>query len=244
MGLSLSDHTPNRGLGRGRLALLLTASALGIALCPTLACTPDDQKNYDERRRVATDQLDPGCIDQCLHVEEGSPVAPPVDCAAAEEGIEFFPLPIWDFEGGLGSNMYTYTDNSSAFLDPNGWEPRAEVQERCGGNPGNQVLHIRGGPFVDWGGGLGRDLKCLNWSPQLGAFKLGELGIEPERFLNYALEDASIIAAPCTSTADCNPGLECVDDGASNRCRPPQCTSNADCTTPGWYCQPDRKSVV
>lgn len=238
MGLSLSDSVPNRGLGRARSAVALTLGLLGVALFPTLACTPDADKNYDERARVATDQLDPGCIDQCLHVAEGSPVAPPVDCAAAEEGIEFYPLPIWDFEGGLGSNMYTYTDNSSAFLDPNGWEPRAETATRCEGRPDDQVLHIRGGPFVDWGGGLGRDLKCLNHSPELGAFKLAELGIEPEDYLNYTLTDAAVINSTCDTSADCRPGLDCVLDGTTNRCLAPQCTSNDDCTVPGWYCPP------
>jgi len=238
MGRLLLDSQPTRGIGRARLVLTLTACTFGIALGPTLACTPDSEKNYEERRNVATDQLDPGCIDQCLHVAEGSPVAPPVDCAAAEEGIEFYPLPIWDFDGPtqVGSNMYTYTDNSSAFLDPNGWEPRTEQAERCSGRPNNRVLHVHGGPFVDWGGGIGRDLKCLNYSPMLGAFKLDELGIPPEDYLNYTLVDSTIIENLCDTTADCRPGMDCVDDGTSQRCRAPACTSNDDCNAPGWYC--------
>ncbi len=138
--------------------------------------------------------------------------------------------------------MYTYTDNSSAFLDPNGWEPRAETATRCEGRPDDQVLHIRGGPFVDWGGGLGRDLKCLNHSPELGAFKLAELGIEPEDYLNYTLTDAAVINSTCDTSADCRPGQStCVLDGTTNRCLAPQCTSNDDCTVPGWYCPPPRR---
>jgi len=238
MGLSLSDSKPNRGLGTARSALVLTMGLVGLALSSTFACTPDSEKNYEERARAATDQLDPGCVDQCLHIAEGAPVAPPVDCAAAEQDLEFYPLPIWDFEGGLGSNMYSYTDNSSAFLDPNGWEPRAEEQSRCDGQPPTQVLHIRGGPFVDWGGGIGRDLKCLNHSPELAAIKLGELGVAPEEYLSFALEDPGVINNTCDSTADCRPGLDCVEDGSSRRCLSPECTSNDDCTVPGWYCPP------
>lgn len=56
------------------------------------------------------------CINHCLDDVDPEPV----DCAAAEEGVEFYPIPIWDFNGtgsvGFASNAYSYADGSQDFL--------------------------------------------------------------------------------------------------------------------------------
>lgn len=87
----------------------------------------------------------------------------PVDCAKAEQGVEFLPVTIYDFDNGAASNMYTYTDNTSEFFDvSNTWQPGATPTTRCIDKPDDRALRLRGGPFVNWGGGAGRHFKCLN----------------------------------------------------------------------------------
>src|SRR5690606_16443938 len=36
----------------------------------------------------------------------------PVDCEWAEQGVEFLPVTIWDFETTQANNLYAYSDNS------------------------------------------------------------------------------------------------------------------------------------
>jgi hypothetical protein len=117
---------------------------------------------------------------QCIQTCQPDFGSSPVDCAREEAGLEFFPAPVWDFEtaevrmdripGSLKAlQLYTYTDNTSDFLvshdcsrmvpdaycDPNGYEPNTYPAERCGPT---HVLRVRGGPFREWGGGMGRRL--------------------------------------------------------------------------------------
>src|SRR5664279_458726 len=92
-------------------------------------------------------------------------VVEPVNCADAERGLEFGPFTIADFEqshadptGGAAPSyyaqyLYSYSDGSSKIGNPR-YEPPAEVQNRCG-DPKNHVLHMTGGPFLGWGGGMG-----------------------------------------------------------------------------------------
>ncbi len=218
--------------------LLVALTFVGLTASLTMpGCTPDSEKNRDYRSGLKGDQPDPGCIDQCVHVEDGLPQPEPVDCRAAEEGTEFYPIPIWDFDRGLASNMYTYTDNSSEFLDPNSWEAPTEFAQRCeNGNEENQALHIRGGPFLDWGGGIGRGMKCLNYSSLLGSIKMEELGIEPNEYLSYGNEASA--TGDCDTDDDCPVGGSCVEEDGEGSCTWRECTSNDDCVTPGFYCPP------
>jgi hypothetical protein len=78
------------------------------------------------------------------------PGSRPVACATQEAGLEF--LKVWDFESGQGLGMYTYTDRSTANISPNKYLPPSEQADRCGPT---QVMHIHGGPFRGWGGGVG-----------------------------------------------------------------------------------------
>lgn len=70
---------------------------------------------------------------------------------------------------------YTYKDDTTNNSYPFGWEPPAipdptyaedakgqrSAAPRCGIED-NHVFHIAGGPFIEWGGGLGRALRCMN----------------------------------------------------------------------------------
>lgn len=77
-----------------------------------------------------------------------------VDCAAEEEGLEF--LSIGSFDTGTVSNFYQYDDRSPEFRIPaDGWEPPSEPLPRCLGEASNGAFHLRGGPFMAWGGGFG-----------------------------------------------------------------------------------------
>jgi hypothetical protein len=135
------------------------------------------------------------CVNHCL--DDNDPE--PVDCARAEEGVEFHPTPVWDFEIGA-SNLYGYSDGSPDFFrsvsgraqdgtvefDPLGkrllgFEPptRDDVPRCIGEEPGsNSVIHVQGGPFRAWGGAIGRHLKCLNSNRDSGSvYATGELSI-------------------------------------------------------------------
>ncbi len=141
--------------------------------------------------------------------DPGSRVVSADECKAAEEGLEFLPLPIWDFEDdraigyddkdkdrlwdrsdlpdldgdgrtdeGTGQfeerfalHGYTYGDDTTYNYYPFGWEPPSipDPYGRCE-RKDNHVFHIAGGPFIEWGGGLGRSLRCMNtknWSGTL-----------------------------------------------------------------------------
>jgi hypothetical protein len=60
------------------------------------------------------------CVNQCLDEHEPKPV----DCAAAEEGVEFYPIPVWNFQrpasnanaSPKASNLYMYADGSQEFI--------------------------------------------------------------------------------------------------------------------------------
>lgn len=70
---------------------------------------------------------------------------------------------------------YTYRDDTTLNYYPFGWEPPAisdptyketpdgkrVAAPRCGIED-NHIFHIAGGPFLEWGGGFGRALRCLN----------------------------------------------------------------------------------
>lgn len=76
------------------------------------------------------------------------------DCATAEQGLEFAPFMISDFEQGLGQYAYTYVDNTAA-ISPSGYQQPTEPGQHCVDDPGHNVFHAQGGPFLGWGGGFG-----------------------------------------------------------------------------------------
>lgn len=148
------------------------------------------------------------CVNHCLDDVDPEPV----DCVAAEAGVEFYPIPVWDFNGNA-SNAYSYADGSQDFLRsvtgrneeyeiewdgdeqvPEeqpwrrsfGFEPqtRAGVPRCIGQAPeDSRVFHIQGGPFRAWGGAVGRHLKCLN---------LAESELLPEGTITSTWEESGI----------------------------------------------------
>jgi hypothetical protein len=135
---ALAACVPNAGLPRPGDSGTATVAPTGFCVKPKEVCSPD-------------------------------PGAPPVNCAAAEAGLEFLaPFKIADFEyqdatkGFIGQYMYSYTDataqvyaNRDGTQALAGFEPLAQAANVCTSDAANHVLHISGGPFLGWGGGIG-----------------------------------------------------------------------------------------
>ncbi len=113
------------------------------------------------------------CVNQCLPDPGPRPMTQQM-CDEAESGLEFLPLPIWDMgpvtdstgnKRNTAVGMYSYDDNTTPYRVPGKiWEPTTDPVSRCGDDSPNQffALHAYGGPFMEWGGGFGRMLKCMN----------------------------------------------------------------------------------
>ena len=92
-----------------------------------------------------------------------------MNCAAAEQGLEFAPFPIADFEGAAAEFLYMYTDDTAILHtdDPvqrsKGYAPPTFLESHCGAVvPSNEhVFHVTGGPFLAWGGGMGISMQHL-----------------------------------------------------------------------------------
>lgn len=126
-----------------RVCLATVLLGLGVSV----GC--DGGQSPESRARFRNDSEEP-CVFHCRE----DIVPKQVDCARAEEGLEF--LVIGDFDGGVVSNFYQYDDRSPEFRSPpNGWEPPAEQIPRCVGDDENFAFHLQGGPFMAWGGGFG-----------------------------------------------------------------------------------------
>jgi hypothetical protein len=163
-----------------------TATPTGVGVCLLAAaisvgaCTP---------RATGLDAAPPSGV--CIHTCTPDPGSRPVDCAAAEAGLEFFSDPkapsiIANFETGVsttvngtslsfigGQYMYSYVDGTSALIfdgalpgTTGGYQPSAIPASRCKSDPNNtannHVLHVWGGPFLGWGGGLGVGMAHFN----------------------------------------------------------------------------------
>lgn len=163
---------------------------VAIALNTVGGC--GSNKNYDQREAIAAQMPDDGhagiwadeangCLGQCQR-DPGSPL---MDCAAEEAGLEFLSISGWNFDGATASNLYSYTDKSAHNLQPVGWQPATTEMSRCIGASDNKGLHLRGGPFRDWGGGFGVRLElgiggaanCVD--PVLRADYCPPVGTEP-----------------------------------------------------------------
>jgi len=150
------------------VAALLASFAVSFGACSA-------NKNYEERQRFAEQNRDrypdtTFCVDTCTP----DPGSRPVDCEAAERGVEFMDPPLFSFEDNEGPlvsempenagdpvppptlrarDMYTYTDGSEDFVVPRGYLPDVSDAVRCGAS--QKVFHIQGGLFRGWGGGMG-----------------------------------------------------------------------------------------
>jgi hypothetical protein len=127
-----------------------------------LAAACSANKNQAQRQRAAAaaeaeaETLDAGLPDACIRGCLPDPGSQPVDCAKIEAGLEFMSVDsaIENFDGNPGDYWgYSYHDGSV----PDPAVRDLVPAERCG-QP-NQVLHIQGGPFQGWGGGLGVSIK-------------------------------------------------------------------------------------
>jgi hypothetical protein len=107
------------------------------------------------------------------------------DCSVAS-GLETLPIVTFDDVGtganvrngfNKAENMYEYNDNTAIPYFSNGqslcaatgpavpgtlcgFEPWTEPSDLC--RSGNYVLHVMGGPFLGWGGGMGVSMQKLN----------------------------------------------------------------------------------
>jgi len=160
---------------RWALPVVYAGVALGLANCAREPGLPAE----DTRVPVNVTDLEPGmlCVDKC-EPDYGSA---PVDCAAAEAGLEFFPAPVWNLDGPMPMPMpklYAYSDETTKFTatapgacdpvvaykdeDGNACAPYDLVPaltERCGLTTG--AIHVRGGPYREWGAGIGLRLDNL-----------------------------------------------------------------------------------
>jgi hypothetical protein len=103
-------------------------------------------------------------------------------CQQQEAGLELSPKAVWDFETGSGRGMYVYTDDTTpnifSYADQStpaydkrvGFEPTAAAFQRCtddtdagqAHSPSHFVMHLAGGPFRGFGGGMGISFSKLH----------------------------------------------------------------------------------
>jgi len=122
----------------------------------------------------------------CQHTCTPDPGPRLVDCGKAETGFDFSTPFIWTFEEPdpmrRARAMYSYTDNTNSIATfkepatdagPGGarqtYQPPTAVMPRCSDrpNPNNRAIHVQGGPFFAWGGGIGIAMKD---HPSRGSF--------------------------------------------------------------------------
>ncbi|HKO89771.1 MAG TPA: hypothetical protein VJU61_01385 [Polyangiaceae bacterium] len=176
MSRSSSFSLAVRGLAFSALALGGVSSAL------MLACGDVGDATYVPPTVAALNQVDldnaPFCVGTC-RPDYGSQR---INCTA-EAGLEFFPVDVLNGDSGTVTGFYAYNDGTADFMqagpaafdgnaittnDPSStgvtnYEPLAvQVNDRCGpdGQPNgtDNVQHLRGGIFYEWGGGMGRRL--------------------------------------------------------------------------------------
>lgn len=141
--------------------MLLLASSV-------LACGANH--NEEERQRYAEANgyvdIDPATCE--LRFPEPSEPRR-VNCDGATRGYEFYP--IIDINA-QEATVYLYGDKTANFGDVDtGYRPPSEVLSRCEGDDDEEnpqhVGHVRGGPFLYYGGGTGRSLNELPESLEL-----------------------------------------------------------------------------
>src|SRR4051794_27672731 len=93
----MTTAAPVRPLAQALASALIAAliSAFIGATIATAACTPDAGANFDAGAPVGTEIL-------------------ATDCASAEQGLEFAPFMIFDFEAPTAQYLYSYVDGTSS----------------------------------------------------------------------------------------------------------------------------------
>jgi hypothetical protein len=188
-----------------RGARLLLAGLCGGAVLTLIAsgCGSIGDENYVPPSTTPLNQVDlankPFCIGTCTP-DYGSTR---IDCDA-EAGLEFFPVDVMNGDTGTVTGFYAYNDGSADFMvagptpfdgtaivsnDPvsmqlsNYEPPTVQVNDRCGpdGKPeSNNVHHLRGGMFTEWGGGMGRRLLNFVTQASPACMARGALPGEPD----------------------------------------------------------------
>jgi hypothetical protein len=158
-----------------RLAKL---SLLTLVLGSSMLLGCEAYKNYEERKaaaKAAGQNIDYSCMNGVC-VDDPAVKNPELfvvtkeACDTAEKDYEFMPIPIMDVEHESRDNgyfyalhTYTYDDDTTQSLRPFGWEPKGIIDDTLRCDEGaNHVLHLKGGPFLEWGGGFGRSVRCMN----------------------------------------------------------------------------------
>ena len=171
-----------------RLSRILLA-AMALAAGCSSGARPDLNADGAVARGICDDTsiCTPDQHGVCQHTCTPDPGPRLVNCAKAEQNFEFYDEtvpnghPIWTFDENttvaepLARGMYSYTDNSTTIKSftifnsdvgrrvPKTWEPRTATLPRCSDtgkrNDKNQAIHIQGGPFLSWGGGVGIGMK-------------------------------------------------------------------------------------
>jgi len=166
-----------------RLSRILVAAAAATAGCSS-GTRPDINADGAVARGICDNVTicTPDPLGVCQHSCTPDPGPRLVNCAMAEQNFEFRDVPIWTFEEDiaplnpdepLAIGMYSYTDNSTTIKTftqpgnppsqriPKTWQPRTATLPRCSDKPNdkNHAIHIQGGPFLSWGGGVGIGMK-------------------------------------------------------------------------------------
>jgi hypothetical protein len=157
-------------------SLLVAALAAG---CSTGSRPDIADSAISNTCQVAMCTPDPNGV--CQHTCTPDPGPRLVNCALAEQNFELSSPPLWTFEEQAGiqqplaRGMYSYTDNSTVIqtfklrdlvtgaASSKTWEPPVATMPRCSDqanvNDRNHAIHIQGGPFLSWGGGVGIGMK-------------------------------------------------------------------------------------
>jgi hypothetical protein len=162
------------------VALVVAAVSCAVAAGCRSGSRPDQNADGSIKFPCERDVCTPDPNGVCQHTCTPDPGPRLVDCAAAEDlkNFDYAKPYIWTFDEPttpmLARAMYSYTDNTQSiatfFLDGSRktYQPPTAVMPRCfvsdkmptvPDNPMNRTIHIQGGPFLAWGGGVGIAMK-------------------------------------------------------------------------------------
>lgn len=193
-------------------ALAGLGGALSFLLVGFAGCGGIGDENYVPSPGTPVNQADLNAFPYCVGTCEPDYGSTRVDCRA-DDGLEFFPADVLNGDTGVVTGFYSYNDNTAEFLvsGPDGYSttqgnfepPVVTVNDLCSSEDGaavgpNQVHHLRGGLYREWGGGMGRRL--VDFVTPLGC-PAGPSRPEDPEFCPDAdprLEDAIAAGAPTT----------------------------------------------
>src|SRR5262245_57730535 len=154
---------------------------LWLALALAVGCRSGDRPEFNADGSVVFSCPLHGCTPDehgvCQHTCTPDPGPRLVDCAKAEADFDFALPYIWTFEETAPMNaaraMYSYTDNTNSIATFKAgrvrqtYQPPTAPLQRCWDpsdhtkplNPSNRAIHVEGGPFLAWGGGIGIAMK-------------------------------------------------------------------------------------